>query len=198
MLGEIIASPLPRQPFCKGRAPSSQNSQNISTRGLLALTAGPFWKAVASWAPGERPFCSSSSDLDDKTHPSILMHFLEACRLARALLARNVIEMKGHKVPEHLLGHSKRLPRPPCYQIRFYLLSSPPPFCTRPPRQEREECFSPRTITARQFDPAPPLPTARPEQLISLKDTAEKGSAPAGALTRVSLRQLIKIPRPCP
>lgn len=135
---------------------------------MLALSAGSFWKAVASWAHGERPFSSSSSDLDDKTHPSILLHFLEACRLERALLAGNVIEIKsGHNVPEHL-GHPKRLPSLPCYQIRFHLLSSPRP--SRPsPRQESEECFTLKAKTEARFNPTPYCWTtaAKLERLVS-------------------------------
>lgn len=123
------AAPLPWQPFCKGGAQPSLDGRDSFARGrgLRALSAGFFWKAVASRGHGERPFCSSSSDHDDKTHPSILLHFLEACRLERALLAGNVIEIKsGHNVPEHL-GHPERLPRLPRYQVGFHVLPSPLP-----------------------------------------------------------------------
>lgn len=156
------AAPLPRQPFCKGRAQSSLDGRDIFARGrgLRALSAGSFWKAVASGAHGERPFCSSSSDLDDKTHPSILLHFLEACRLERALLAGNVIEINsGHNVPEHL-GHPERLPRLPRYQIRFHLLSSPP--LSRPP-VKRAKSVSP--LKQKQQRGLTPCPTAGPPRL---------------------------------
>lgn len=135
---------------------------------MLALSAGSFWKAVASWAHGERPFCSSSSDLDDKTHPSILLHFLEACRLQRALLAGNVIEIKsGHNVPEHL-GHPKRLPRLPRYQIRFHLLSTP---LSRPP-VKRANSVSP--LKRKQARGLTPPPIAGPLWLNWSSQLAEK------------------------
>lgn len=125
-------------------SPARMAGTSLPLDMFAGIVCGAFWKAVWSRALRKRPFSSSSLDLDDKTHPSILLHFLEACRLARTLLAGNVIEMKGHNVPEHL-GYPKQLQRPLCYQTCFYLLSPPPPSrsCPSNPLQEHEECPTP-------------------------------------------------------
>lgn len=159
------AAPLPWQPFCKGGAQSSLDGRDSFARGrgLRALSAGFFWKAVASRGHGERPFCSSSSDRDDKTHPSILLHFLEACRLERALLAGNVIEIKsGHNVPEHL-GHPERLPRLPRYQIRFHVLPSPLPSRPSVKRAKSVSPLNPKQPRA-LTPPRPPRPAGPPRR----------------------------------
>lgn len=77
-----MAFPSPAGLFLQKASRANQDGRDIFAggRGLLAWSAGPFWKAVASWKQGERPFCSSSSDLADKTYPSVLLHFLEVCK----------------------------------------------------------------------------------------------------------------------
>lgn len=91
------ASPLPLQAFFwggggeggerAGRARCSQarTAERSVPRDLVCWCClRALWEAVRSRAYGERPFCGSSSDLGDKTHPSILLHFLEALQACRS------------------------------------------------------------------------------------------------------------------
>lgn len=93
MLGEIMLLPSPASLFAKAE-PAPGRMAKISLLVSVGIDCRPFLEGSRELGARGVSLLQLLSDLDDKTHPSILLHFLEACRLARALLAGSVIEMK--------------------------------------------------------------------------------------------------------
>lgn len=146
----------------------------------------PGWpKYLCSWSVGNdcRPFLEGSrelgargvsllqpsSDLDDKTHPSILLHFLEACRLARAA-GRKCDRNESQDI---MSLNTSSVTQSDCnshHVIKFtFIYGNPNPSC--PPDKSVRGCFSPRTkqllggLTLPHPGPELPDPETRPGRL---------------------------------